>query len=98
MPRSDKGLTKERVFVRPCPVKVALRFNSATHRRLPALQGGMWRTAEVEALREALDAAATSLQSVGAVLATDPDGVVPWSRNRALVARAALAPKEKTDG
>ena len=31
--------------LRPVPVKVALRFNLKTHRRLPRLQGGMWAVA-----------------------------------------------------
>lgn len=31
--------------LRPIPVKRALLFNAATHRRLPALQGGMWAVA-----------------------------------------------------
>ncbi len=39
--------TTHRVTLRPCPVKVALRFVASTHRRLPSLQGGMWCVAAV---------------------------------------------------
>jgi hypothetical protein len=36
-----------RVSVSPCPVKVALKFNAETHRRLPKIQGGMWAIAAI---------------------------------------------------
>ncbi len=34
-----------RVFVRPIPIKHALKFNADVHRRQPKLQGGMWAIA-----------------------------------------------------
>ena len=36
-----------RVGTSPCPVKVAMRFNAEVHRKLPAIQGGMWAVAAV---------------------------------------------------
>ena len=35
------------LYVRPIPVKRALRFCAETHRRLPSLQGGMWAVASL---------------------------------------------------
>ena len=36
-----------RLYLRPIPVKRALRWNAEVHRRLPALQGDMWAIAAV---------------------------------------------------
>lgn len=36
-----------RVTTSPCPVKVAMRFNAETHRKLPTVQGGMWAVAAI---------------------------------------------------
>jgi hypothetical protein len=37
----------KRVSLSPCPVKVAVKFNSENHRRLPAILGGMWAVAAI---------------------------------------------------
>jgi hypothetical protein len=36
-----------RLYLRPIPVKRALRWNAEVHRRLPALQGAMWAIAAI---------------------------------------------------
>ena len=40
------------LYLRPIPIKRALRWNVATHRRLPALQGGMWAVAVLRRVEE----------------------------------------------
>ena len=43
--RDDDWRHAQRVSLSPMPVKVAMKFNAETHRRLPAVVGGMWAIA-----------------------------------------------------